>query len=154
MKKPSLMKSGRSMLVVLSALLPLAAAQADDRDPYQGSPTYSGEERRQWQSETPGAQGPVRSDIESSQSGDLRHEDSTPYNVQKQQQQEMQGAKGPMRDEGDAQKQGYTGDQMNRSTACPSTTSEKFAPNAYYGESNPLYSAESMASFLGRGKDC
>lgn len=134
MKKPSLMKSGRCMVVVaLSALLPVTAALAE-------TPTYSGE--RQFQEETPGAQGPVRSDVEGSQ----MQQDSTPMQTQR-------GAEGPTRSELEAQ--GYTGDKTSRDTsACPAGGSEKFAPNAYYGESNPFYSAEGKASFLGKGRWC
>lgn len=167
MNKPSLMKSGRCLMVAaVSALLPLTAAQAEDRDyrsydqgtsgaqgPMRSdidsaTPTYSGEDRRQFQEETPGSQGPVRSDS-------TLHEDSTPMQTQRDAYDPaMRGAEGPMRSELEAQ--GYTGDRMQSQnmTACPTGSSEKFAPNAYYGESNPLYSTESRASFFGRGRWC
>lgn len=172
MKKPSLMKSGRCMVAVaLSALLPVTAAVADERDPYRSyqdqgtsgaqgpvrsdidsaTPTYSGEDRRQFQDQTPGAQGPVRSDTET------MHQDSTPMQTQRDPyDSSLRGAEGPTRS--DLEAQGYTGDRMSSRdmSACPaaSSSSEKFAPNAYYGESNPFYSAAGTASFLGRGRWC
>lgn len=165
MNKPSLMKSGRYLMVAaVSALVPLTAAQADDRDyrsydqgtsgaqgPMRSdidsaTPTYSGEDRRQFQEQTPGSQGPVRSDS-------TLHEDSTPMQTQRDPYDPaMRGAEGPMRSDLEPQ-QGYVGEQGTMA-ACPGNASDKFAPNAYYGESNPLYSAESRASFFGRGRWC
>lgn len=144
MNKPPLMKSGRYLMVAaLSALLPLTAVQADMNS---ATPTYSGEDRRQFQDETPGAQGPVRSDS-------TLHEDSTPMQTQRDAYDPaMRGAEGSIRSDVEPQ-QGYVGDQRTM-TACPANTSEKFAPNAYYGEGNPLYSADGMASLQGRGRWC
>lgn len=172
MKKTPVTKSGRRMVVVaLSALLPVTAVLADDRDPYRpyhdqgtsgaqgpmrsdidsATPTYSGEDRRQFQDETPGAQGPVRSDA------DTMERDSTPMQTQRDPyDSSLRGAEGPTRS--DLEAQGYTGDRMSSRdmAACPSasSTSEKFAPNAYYGESNPFYSADGKASFFGKGRWC
>lgn len=158
------LKSGRCLMVAaVSALLPLTAAQADDRDyrsydqgtsgaqgPMRSdidsaTPTYSGEDRRQFQDETPGAQGPVRSDS-------TLHEDSMQSQQQDPYDRSMRGAEGPTRSEMEAQ--GYTGDRM--AADCPKGTSEQFAPNAYYGEANPLISGSSdaKASFFGRGRWC
>lgn len=145
MNKPPLMKSGRYLMVAaLSALLPLTAVQADMDS---ATPTYSGEDRRQFRDETPGAQGPVRSDS-------TLQEDST---LQSQQQDQygrsMRGAEGPTRSELEAQ--GYTGDR-SMAADCPKSTSETFAPNAYYGESNPFISGspDAKASFFGQGRWC
>lgn len=185
MRKPLTIKSGRSMVfVALAALFPVAAVQADaidSPDAYRSSPTmdqgrdqsgaqgpvrsdldsstptYSGEDRRPFQSETPGAEGPVRSDVDRMQR-ESTMQDSTrlpgdPYAAPTDSQ--MRGAEGPTRSELEAQ--GYAGDRMSQErAACPikNSTSEKFAPNAYYGESNPFYSAEGKASFLGQGRWC
>ena len=172
--KKSPLNSGRIVIAALTALVPLAAAQAaDDRDPrsYEGTsqqqqyqdqqlrgsqgpirsdvdsatPTYSGEDRRQFQSETPGAEGPVRSETESSQT--YGSERSLPRD---QYHEEMRGAEGPMRSEMDAN--AYRDSRMMR--ACPAGSSDKTAPNAYYGESNPFYSEQGRAAFLGKGQWC
>ncbi len=167
MKKPPL--TGRCLMVAaVSALLPLTAAQADDRDyrsydhgtsgaqgPMRSdidssTPTYSGEDRRQFQDQTPGSQGPVRSDS-------TLHEDSTPMQSQQDSyDRSLRGAEGPTRSELEAQ--GYTGDRMSDRSmgACAKGASEQLAPNAYYGESNPLISgsADAKASFFGQGRWC
>lgn len=132
------------MVAAVSALLPLTAAQADDRD------------YRSYDQGTSGAQGPMRSDSPTWSSESTQHEDS----MRMQSQQDaydrgMRGAEGPTRSELEAQ--GYTGDMSDRSmAACQNTSSEKFAPNAYYGESNPLISGspDAKASFFGRGRWC
>lgn len=155
------MQSGRYLMVAaVSALLPLTAVHADDRDyrsydqgtsgaqgPMRSdiessTPTYSGEDRRQFQDQTPGAQGPVRSE----DSMQMQSQQRDPYD------HNMRGAEGPMRSELEAQ--GYAGDRM--AADCPKGTSETFAPNAYYGEANPLISGSSdaKASFYGRGRWC
>lgn len=111
------------------------------------TPTYSGEDRRQYQSETPGAQGPVRSDMEGSQTygseGSLNRQDM------QQQHDRMHGAEGPMRSEGQSMV-----DRQRSSLACSNTGSEYTSPNAYYGESNPFYSEQGKAAFFGRGQYC
>lgn len=181
MKQPPLMKSGRMAVLALAALLPLAAAaQTYDRDPtYRSSesdsmrqqqyeqdqavrggaqgplrsdidsatPTYSGEDRRQYQSETPGAQGPVRSDMEGSQT--YGSEGSLDRQDMQQQHDRMRGAEGPMRSE-------MRQDMMDRQRAadCLASGPVYTSPNAFYGESNPFYSEEGKAAFLGRGQYC
>jgi hypothetical protein len=170
--KKSPLKSGRLIIAALTALVPLAAAQADDRDPrsYEGTsqqyqdqqlrgsqgpirsdvdsatPTYSGEDRRQFQSETPGAEGPVRSETESSQT--YGSERSLPRD---QYHEEMRGAEGPTRSEMDAS---AARDSRMMMKDCPASSSEKTAPNAYYGESNPFYSEQGRNAFLGKGQWC
>lgn len=171
--KKSPLKSGRFVIAALAALVPLAAAQADDRAPraYEGTsgqqyqdqqwrgsqgpirsdldsttPTYSGEARRQFQGETPGAEGPVRSETGSSQT--YGSEQSLPRD---QYHEEMRGAEGPTRYEMDAA--AARDSRMMR--ACPAVSaSEKTAPNAYYGEGNPFYSEQGRAAFLGKGQWC
>lgn len=169
MKNSPFTKSPRMLIAALSALVPLAAAQAAD-DPYEGSiqqqqqyqdqqlrgsqgpmrsdidaatPTYSGEDRRQFQSETPGAQGPLRSETESQSYGS----DSA---LQREHDQ-MRGAEGPTRSE--MESSAYRDDRTMRSM-CPAASSDKTAPNAYYGESNPFYSEQTRQAFLGKGRWC
>jgi hypothetical protein len=106
------------------------------------TPTYSGEDRRQFQSETPGAEGPVRSETESQTYGS---ESSLPRD---QFHDQMRGAEGPTRSEMDAYRDGRA------MSMCPNSPAEKTAPNAYYGESNPFYSEQSRQAFLGKGRWC
>lgn len=147
MKQPplTLMKSGRMVVVALAALVPLAVAAQAYND--SATPTYSGEERRQYQSETPGARGPVRSDMEGSQT--YGSEGSLDKQGAQQQQEEMRGAKGPMRSE---TRQDMTDRQ--RAAGCLASGPVYTSPNAFYGESNPFYSEEGKAAFLGRGQYC
>jgi len=175
MKKTPLMSGRCLMVAAVSALLPLTVAQADDRGDYRSydqgtsgaqgpmrsdidssTPTYSGEDRRQFQDQTPGSQGPVRSETPGWTGDSTMHDDSTRMQMQRDEYERgMRGAEGPTRSELEAQ--GYTGDRMSdrsMSANCPSSTSEKFAPNAYYGESNPFYSEQGKASFYGRGRWC
>lgn len=166
MNKP--IKSGRYLMVAaVSALLPLTAVQADDRDyrsydqgtsgaqgPMRSdtdssTPTYSGEDRRQFQDETPGAQGPVRSDS-------TLHEDST--SMQSQQQdpydRSMRGAEGPTRSDMEAEKQGFVGDPMTGEAWARCSINDISAPNAYYGEQSAISSPQGRATLFGRGRWC
>lgn len=168
MKNSPFSKSPRMLVAALSALVPLAAAQAAD-DPYEGSipqqyqeqrgsqgpmrsdvdaatPTYSGEDRRQFQSETPGAQGPVRSETESQ---GYRGESALPRDQYHHDQ--MRGAEGPTRSE--MESSAYR-DSRAMTRMCPLGSSDKTAPNAYYGESNPFYSEQTRQAFLGKGTWC
>ena len=147
MRTPRVRKPGRYLMVAaVSALLPLTAAQAEDID--STTPTYSGEDRRPFHDQTPGAQGPVRSDTQMQQQ-EMQQQD--PYDSR------MRGAEGPTRSE-QLEAQGYTGERMSdRGMAgCPQGSSERFAPNAYYGEANPFLSGspDAKASFFGRGRWC
>lgn len=164
MKNSPFTKSPRMLIAALSALVPLAAAQAAD-DPYEGSiqqqqqyqdqqlrgsqgpmrsdmdaatPTYSGE--RQFQ----GAEGPVRSETESQYGS----ESSLPRD---QYHDQMRGAEGPTRSE--MESSAYR-DDRTMSSMCPPSSSDKTAPNAYYGESNPFYSEQTRQAFLGKGRWC
>lgn len=173
MNKPPLMKSGRNMIAIaLSALLPLTIAQAEEETMYprsgeqfqhQGAsgaegplrsdsdidattPTYSGEDRRQFQSETPGAEGPVRSDVESTMEQERMRSQTDPYDSH------MRGAEGPARSE--LQTQGYTGERLDAQAFPPCAPNEKSAPNAYYGEDSAISSPQGRATLFGQGRWC
>lgn len=152
MKQSPLMKSGRMAVLALAAFLPLTvAAQTYDRDPtYRSSESDSMRQQQyeQDQAVRGGAQGPVRSDLEGSQT----YGSEGPLDRQGMQRQhdQMRGAEGPMRSETSQDMM----DRQSSSVACSTTGSEHTSPNAYYGESNPFYSEQGKAAFFGRGQYC